>query len=179
MRQNALLFHHEEDRDALVALLSTFSLSFSQAEGSWFELSFEEDSIDWMTFFQNAKEDLFLNLKILLIPHSSILPLTFYRDILPKLKDGLYDISTLIQEVILSHLEEAKFIRNQFLQAFGYETIETIHQFLLHDMNVSKASKSLYMHRNTVYYKLENFIQKSEIDVRHFQGAFTFELMFH
>ncbi|MFT4415893.1 PucR family transcriptional regulator [Fredinandcohnia humi] len=53
------------------------------------------------------------------------------------------------------------------------ELIETIKVFFESDLNVSNASKRLYMHRNSLQYRIEKFIEKTGIDIKHFQGAFT------
>ncbi|MCK4551507.1 MAG: helix-turn-helix domain-containing protein [Tenericutes bacterium] len=45
-------------------------------------------------------------------------------------------------------------------------------------MNASKTAKTLYMHRNTLNYRLDNFINKTEIDVRKFKGAIAIYLLF-
>ncbi|WP_010283553.1 PucR family transcriptional regulator [Bacillus timonensis] len=53
------------------------------------------------------------------------------------------------------------------------ELLETIKVFFESDLNVSNAAKRLYMHRNSLQYRIEKFIEKTGIDIKHFHGAFT------
>ncbi|MCL6586840.1 MAG: helix-turn-helix domain-containing protein [Anoxybacillus sp.] len=51
------------------------------------------------------------------------------------------------------------------------ELLETVKVFLECNLNASLAAKKLYMHRNSLQYRIEKFIEKTGIDIRHFQGA--------
>ncbi|WP_078549007.1 PucR family transcriptional regulator [Litchfieldia alkalitelluris] len=53
------------------------------------------------------------------------------------------------------------------------ELLETIKVFLESNLNVSLAAKKLYMHRNSLQYRIDKFIEKTGIDIKHFQGAVT------
>ncbi|WP_453990655.1 PucR family transcriptional regulator [Bacillus nitroreducens] len=53
------------------------------------------------------------------------------------------------------------------------ELLETIKVFFESDLNVSNAAKRLYMHRNSLQYRIEKFIEKTGIDIKHFHGAVT------
>lgn len=53
------------------------------------------------------------------------------------------------------------------------ELIGTVKMYLESNMNLSLASKRLYMHRNTVQYRIDKFIEKTGIDVKDFHGAIT------
>lgn len=54
-----------------------------------------------------------------------------------------------------------------------HELLETIKVFFESDLNVSNAAKRLYMHRNSLQYRIEKFIEKTGIDIKHFHGAVT------
>ena len=53
------------------------------------------------------------------------------------------------------------------------ELLETIKVYLESNLNVSLAAKKLYMHRNSLQYRIDKFIEKTGIDIKHFQGAMT------
>ncbi|MCC3355402.1 PucR family transcriptional regulator [Bacillus sp. REN16] len=53
------------------------------------------------------------------------------------------------------------------------ELLETLKVYFESDLNVSNAAKRLYMHRNSLQYRIEKFIEKSGIDIKHFHGAVT------
>ncbi|MBY6268509.1 helix-turn-helix domain-containing protein, partial [Parageobacillus thermoglucosidasius] len=46
-----------------------------------------------------------------------------------------------------------------------------IKTFFQCDLNVSLAAKKLYMHRNSLQYRIDKFIEKTGMDIKHFQGA--------
>lgn len=98
---------------------------------------------------------------------------------LPKLNRGIYTIDALIYEVVMLGEKEliSKF-KSYYYNRFSPETIETILGFIDQNMNASKTAKALYMHRNTLNYRLDNFINRTEIDVRSFKGALAIYLLF-
>jgi DNA-binding PucR family transcriptional regulator len=51
------------------------------------------------------------------------------------------------------------------------ETISTLETFFQLDCNVSETAKKLYIHRNTLLYRLDKFKQETSLDVRSFQDA--------
>lgn len=53
-----------------------------------------------------------------------------------------------------------------------FEMKKIIRTFLECDMNTSKASNALFMHRNTLMYKIDNFISITGYDIKKFQDAF-------
>lgn len=57
------------------------------------------------------------------------------------------------------------------------EMIETATEFLKANLNVSEASRNLYMHRNTLMYRLDKIERATGLDLRKFQDAMTFRIM--
>lgn len=57
------------------------------------------------------------------------------------------------------------------------EMLETAIEFLKANLNVSEASRNLYMHRNTLMYRLDKIEKATGLDIRKFQDAMTFRLM--
>jgi DNA-binding PucR family transcriptional regulator len=51
------------------------------------------------------------------------------------------------------------------------ETLMTLEQFFAMDCNVSETAKKLYIHRNTLLYRLDKFKNATGIDVRSFNDA--------
>ncbi|WP_332630348.1 PucR family transcriptional regulator [Halalkalibacter flavus] len=56
------------------------------------------------------------------------------------------------------------------------DLIQTIKVYLDCNMNVSLAAKKLYLHRNTLQYRVDKFIEKTGIDIRHFRSAVSIYL---
>ena len=57
------------------------------------------------------------------------------------------------------------------------EMLETASEFLKANLNVSEASRNLFMHRNTLMYRLDKIEKATGLDIRKFQDAMTFRLM--
>ncbi|MFE5322880.1 PucR family transcriptional regulator [Paenibacillus sp. NPDC056579] len=55
--------------------------------------------------------------------------------------------------------------------ALDTETMTTLEQFFQLDCNVSETAKKLYIHRNTLLYRLDKFKQETGLDVRTFNDA--------
>lgn len=53
------------------------------------------------------------------------------------------------------------------------ELIRTIETFLSCNSNTTLAAKILYMHRNSLQYRVDKFIEQTGIDVKQFEGAVT------
>lgn len=51
------------------------------------------------------------------------------------------------------------------------ELLHTVKVFLASSSNATLASKKLYMHRNSLQYRIEKFIDKTGIDIKRFHGA--------
>lgn len=57
------------------------------------------------------------------------------------------------------------------------ELIHTIKIFIECNLNVSSAAKKLYMHRNSLHYRIDKFIEKTEINIKEFKEAMIVYLM--
>ncbi|MBP1968965.1 uncharacterized protein YodC (DUF2158 family) [Virgibacillus natechei] len=51
------------------------------------------------------------------------------------------------------------------------ELLHTVKTFIECNLNVSLAAKELYMHRNSLQYRLDKFIDKTGVDIRQFNQA--------
>jgi hypothetical protein len=72
--------------------------------------------------------------------------------------------------------EELKQMVNQeLLEIFNDdpEMYSTIKVFLENNLNASMTAKKLYIHRNTLQYRVDKFIEKTGIGLKDFYGAFT------
>lgn len=55
--------------------------------------------------------------------------------------------------------------------------MQTIEVFLQNGMNISRTAKILYMHRNTLIYKLNSIRRLTGLDLRDFNMAVTFKIL--
>jgi len=59
---------------------------------------------------------------------------------------------------------------------FDEETIITINKFFDNNLNVSETSRQLYIHRNTLVYRLDKLQKTTGLDLRVFEDAITFKI---
>lgn len=56
------------------------------------------------------------------------------------------------------------------------ETLTTINKFFENNLNVSETSRQLYVHRNTLVYRIEKLEANTGLDIRKFEDALTFKI---
>jgi carbohydrate diacid regulator len=59
---------------------------------------------------------------------------------------------------------------------FDEETLSTINKFFENSLNVSETSRQLYIHRNTLVYRLDKLQKSTGLDLRIFDDAITFKI---
>lgn len=85
----------------------------------------------------------------------------------------VYTIADVLPLALINGHPNARTIQQSlsFLTKVDDELLETAKVFLECNLNASLAAKKLYMHRNSLQYRIEKFIEKTGIDIRHFRGA--------
>ena len=58
------------------------------------------------------------------------------------------------------------------------ELLATAEEFLLSSLNVSETSRNLYMHRNTLSYRLDKIEKATGLNIRQFSDAVSFRVLF-
>ena len=61
---------------------------------------------------------------------------------------------------------------------FDNEMIRTIEVFFRCGLNLSDAAKELYIHRNTLIYRLDKIEKYTAYDIRNFNNAVLFKVVF-
>ena len=56
------------------------------------------------------------------------------------------------------------------------ETLTTINKFFENNLNVSETSRQLFVHRNTLVYRIEKLEKSTGLDIRTFDDALTFKI---
>ena len=62
-------------------------------------------------------------------------------------------------------------------KTFDDEMMETVQVFFDHDLNITSASRQLFIHRNTLNYRLDKIRRDTGLDLRSFQDAAVFRLI--
>ncbi len=65
---------------------------------------------------------------------------------------------------------------NQSPDEFDEETLSTINKFFENSLNVSETARQLYIHRNTLVYRLDKLQKVTGLDLRVFEDAITFKI---
>ena len=77
--------------------------------------------------------------------------------------------SDLVKNKIYNEIVSENILKNYYND---FEMKKIIKTYLECNMNISKASTVLYMHRNTLMYKIDNFISVTGYDIKNFKEAF-------
>ena len=56
------------------------------------------------------------------------------------------------------------------IEALDADTLDTINKFFENNLNVSETSRKLYVHRNTLVYRLEKIKKITGLDLREFRS---------
>ncbi len=63
------------------------------------------------------------------------------------------------------------------MASFDEETLTTVAKFFENNLNVSETSRQLYIHRNTLVYRLDKLQKMTGLDLRNFDDAIIFKIM--
>ena len=83
----------------------------------------------------------------------------------------IYQLPTTLCEMFLQEV----FKKNP-IDALENETLFTIHKFFENNLNVSETARKLFVHRNTLVYRLEKIKKLTGLDLREFDDAITFKV---
>lgn len=148
--------HAESIREAIISnLYCRCYVSFSKRTVSASEIR---------EAYNNAKESLYIGKKL-------------------GIKSEIYDYDNMIFEKAVYNISPE--VKNEFLKefkhkfdAFDNEMINTIEEFMNSGLNISDAAKKLYIHRNTLIYRLDKIVKDTGYDIRDFKQANIFIIAF-
>lgn len=100
-----------------------------------------------------------------------------------NLSNRIFNESSLLFEKVIDNLdvEAKKNIIEKFNYAFSKldeDIIKTIEVFFNLDLNLSESAKALYVHRNTLIYRLDKIQKYTSYDIRKFNDAVLFKIAF-
>jgi carbohydrate diacid regulator len=59
---------------------------------------------------------------------------------------------------------------------FDHEILSTIDNFFENNLNVSETARQLFVHRNTLVYRIEKLQKSTGLDIRTFEDAMTLKI---
>ncbi len=83
----------------------------------------------------------------------------------------IYQLPTTLCELFLSEV-----FKKDSIDSLDQETLYTIQKFFENNLNVSETSRQLYVHRNTLVYRLDKVRKITGLDLRIFDHAIVFKL---
>ena len=83
----------------------------------------------------------------------------------------IYQLPTTLCEIFLSEV-----FKKNSIDALDQETLFTINKFFENNLNVSETSRKLFVHRNTLVYRLEKIKKITGLDLREFDHAIIFKV---
>ena len=83
----------------------------------------------------------------------------------------IYQLPTTLCEMFLQEV----FKKNP-IDALDQETLFTINKFFENNLNVSETARKLFVHRNTLVYRLEKIKKLTGLDLREFDDAIAFKV---
>lgn len=90
---------------------------------------------------------------------------------------NIFTFEKVFPTYIASHLSDEiiQRLNKEITQTFNEdpELFSTIKVFLENNLNASVTAKKLYIHRNTLQYRIDKFVEKTGIALKDFYGAFT------
>lgn len=99
------------------------------------------------------------------------------------IKEEVFNYNKLLFEKIVYNVNDK--VKNELMDKFkekfsifDIEMINTIEEFVNCDLNISDAAKKLYIHRNTLIYRLDKIAKETDFDIRNFKEAAVFIIAF-
>ena len=83
----------------------------------------------------------------------------------------IYQLPTTLCEMFLQEV-----FKRGSLESLDRETLMTIQCFFENNLNVSETSRKLFVHRNTLVYRLDKIRKITGLDLREFEHAITFKV---
>ena len=83
----------------------------------------------------------------------------------------IYQLPTTLCEMFLQEV-----FKKGSIESLDQETLMTVQCFFENNLNVSETSRKLFVHRNTLVYRLEKIRKITGLDLREFEHAITFKV---
>ena len=83
----------------------------------------------------------------------------------------IYQLPTTLCEMFLKEV-----FKRGSIESLDQETLFTIQRFFENNLNVSETSRKLFVHRNTLVYRLEKIKKLTGLDLREFEDAIVFKV---
>ncbi|WP_010093746.1 PucR family transcriptional regulator [Ornithinibacillus scapharcae] len=145
-----------------------------------------EDSISYKEIIDVLMSDLYINIRFFIGPFNN--SLDRLKELYEQVIAGAHIAFAYSEQSVVTYLEAVPYLlldqsdpvlkqelHHLILQDFrnDSEFIHMVEVLLESNLNISVAAKNLYMHRNSLQYRIDKFYEKTGIDIRDFRQALT------
>ncbi|WP_050614219.1 PucR family transcriptional regulator [Bacillus testis] len=145
---------HSIDREELETIIHTLEMDFYCG----------------MRFYIGSQQNVGTNLR----SHYRMEKNSFFKALAYNPTKKVYSIQSAFLYLLLSGLgPETNWYIKEILgdTARDQEMIKTIKTYLAHNQNATLTAKELFIHRNSLQYRIDKFIDKTGLDIKQFQDA--------
>ncbi|MFC4559135.1 PucR family transcriptional regulator [Virgibacillus kekensis] len=157
----------------------------SEHEGIIIEENLEEP-ISYEQIIDILMSDLYVKIKFLIGPH--LHDTNTAKENFQALSKGAEMVFPLSEKDVITYFDAVPYVllsktdsnfRNKITNLIlgemseDTEMLQTIETFISCNLNISVTAKELYLHRNSLQYRLDKFAEKTGLDVRNFHQAVT------
>ncbi|WP_300379471.1 helix-turn-helix domain-containing protein [Clostridium sp.] len=93
-----------------------------------------------------------------------------------NIKPEIYSIKNMFLEQVIYNFDKdySKELKEEYkdiFKGFNHELIQTLEEIIKSNLSLTKAAKKLYIHRNTLMYRVEKIKKETGFDIRNFKDA--------
>ncbi|MCB9498549.1 MAG: helix-turn-helix domain-containing protein [Bacillales bacterium] len=180
INKKVYLLLKKEDEDFLFYTKKILCPSeFLKIKDNLYYLSFGFEEESYEEVFKNLSIDFFLSIRT--VETEIKLPNDLIDDtvsILEGMDEGSYKVEDIIEKaVILGNIKVKTDFKKYYEAKMSKELIETA-LIYIKSASLMDAAKSLYIHRNTLNYRLETIKKITSLDLKSFKSRFAFYGLF-
>jgi len=142
---------------------------------------YNPEPVDFEAYAELIEEDFEGTITMFIEPYTND-DFPFDTELIQLIKEvpnRVYFFEDIITYAVLKEKENLKQKMNDYITSkVSSDVIYTVRKFIENNMNSSQSAKKLYMHRNTLNYRVDNFIESVHINVKTFKGASAIYLLY-
>lgn len=177
--QYIYIIQEKQNKDFNYYLKSNEYLKDYQEKDDLISLSFDDELLpDFIDFLNSLSNDLFWPFKAISLPFEAseklLNPLVEYLKNLPQ---NTYTMGEILINQIKKNLPIDPVVKNYILSNVNKESVESALVFI-ETSSIYETSKKLYVHRNTLNYRIDTIYKKTGLNIRNMIDAFVFYILF-